>query len=384
LKVVLTQANLTLKGGAERVVLKIAQHYDAPIYVAEYNKDTTFAEFEELDVNVITKGEKYAKSRATQGLKYGLSFLNYKIEEDYDVINAHIAPSHWIRKLNDRVLWYCHTPLREIYDLYKYRQSLRPIYKRPFYALGATAVKWIDKKVVNNIEYIFANSENTKSRIVKYYGRTDAEVLNGGVEIERYRNEGDDNYFFYPSRFSPNKRQLYTVEAFNIFKKKYKKSNYKLVLAGAVSKDPFYYDYYVKVKERAQRVGDIEILEDVDDERLLDLYSKCTAVLYTPVNEDYGLVPLEGMASGKPIIAVNEGGPKETVEDKKTGYLVNSEKEMADKMLAFAYDKDLAEQLGKNGLKRVRKYYSWDHFFEVFDKALYRVSKNKENENIEI
>ena len=62
------------------------------------------------------------------------------------------------------------------------------------------------------------------------------------------------------------------------------------------------------------------------------MYSKCTAVLYPPLNEDYGLVPLEAMASGKPIIAANEGGPKETIADNKTGILVNSAEEMANAM----------------------------------------------------
>ncbi|MGC8571895.1 MAG: glycosyltransferase [Candidatus Micrarchaeia archaeon] len=377
MKVILTQANLTLKGGAERVVLKIAQHYDAPIYVAEYDKNATFEEFEELDINVITDNKK-TTSRAMQGLKYS-KFLNYKIEEDYDVINAHIAPSHWIRRLNERVLWYCHTPLREIYDLYKYRQSLRSFYKRPIYAIGAYFMRNIDKKIVNNIEYIFANSENTKSRIIKYYGREDAKVLNGCIEIERFRNESNDKYFFYPSRFSPNKRQLYAIEAFNLFKKKYKKGNYKLVIAGAVSKDPLYYNYYLKVKERAEKVGDVEILADIDDERLVDLYSRCTAVLYTPINEDYGLVPLEGMASSKPVIAINEGGPRETIEDKKTGYLINSENEMAEKMQMLAENPDLVDELGKKGLKHVKAHYSWEHFFEVFDKALYKVANAEED-----
>ena len=51
--------------------------------------------------------------RVSQGLNYGLSFYNFKIKEDYDVINAHIAPSHWIRNRNERVLWYVHTPLRD-------------------------------------------------------------------------------------------------------------------------------------------------------------------------------------------------------------------------------------------------------------------------------
>jgi len=113
----------------------------------------------------------------------------------------------------------------------------------------------------------------------------------------------------------------------------------------------------------------------MDDEKLRDLYSRCTAVLYPPVNEDYGLVPLEAMASYKPIIAVNEGGPKETVEDGKTGFLVDSEQAMADKMAYVAENPQLAAEMGRNGRRRVSERYSWEAFFREFDKHVKKVGK---------
>ena len=157
-----------------------------------------------------------------------------------------------------------------------------------------------------------------------------------------------------------------------MFEKKLK--GYKLLLVGPVSKDKAYYDYYLRIVEEAKKSSEIKILKDVDEEKLKDLYSRCTAVLYPPVNEDYGLVPLEAMASYKPVIAVNEGGPKETVEDGKTGYLVNSEQEMADRMVAMAENPQLAEELGRNGRKRVVEQYSWEVFFREFDNQLKKVS----------
>ncbi|MDE1870142.1 MAG: hypothetical protein KGH71_04125, partial [Candidatus Micrarchaeota archaeon] len=63
--------------------------------------------------------------RASQGMRAGYTFYNLKIKEDYDVINAHTSPSEWIRHKNPRVLWYCHTPIREVYDLYKFRMQNR-------------------------------------------------------------------------------------------------------------------------------------------------------------------------------------------------------------------------------------------------------------------
>ena len=376
MKLVIAQANLTLKGGAERVILKIAQHYGAIIYTPEYAEESTFEGFKDIDIKVIgrgTFGSMLPYGRLTQGLDYGMGFYNFKVEEDYDVINSHISPSNWIRKHNDRVLWYCHTPLREVYDLYSYRMSLRNPMKRPVYAAGARIVRRIDRNVTKDIELIFANSRNTKGRISKYLERDDAKVLPGGVDYDKYKNKGDEGYFFYPSRISPNKRQDYAIEAFRIFRKNKKFSNYRLIILGDISKDKFYYEYYLRVMKLAEETGNVIVAKGVSEAMLIDFYSRSTAVLYTPSNEDYGLVPLEAMASGKPIIAVNEGGPKETIIDRETGFLANSKEEMARKMALIAGNADLAERMGRNGIERVKKHYSWERFFKLFDAGLKKV-----------
>ena len=364
-------------GGAERVVLKIAKHYNAKVYTAEYDPKRTYKDFKELGVEVISR--KGAPSmlpygRAAQGLNYGMSFYNFKLKEDYDVINAHMAPSHWIRNNNERVLWYCHTPLRDIYDLYKYRLSLKKWHQKPVHILGAKFVRMLDQKVVKNVELIVANSQNTKSRVVKYYGRQDCRVLGGGVDYQNYKRGEDEKYFLYPSRISPNKRQDFAISAFNYFRRQ--KNGYKLVIVGPVSHDKFYENYYNNVKALASTVGDVEIITGADDKRLNKLYSNCTAVLYPPLNEDYGLVPLEGMASYKPIIGVNEGGIRETVENGKTGMLVGTIEEMGNAMMEIAENPSLAEKLGRNGRERVVNNYSWKRFFKEFDRELRKVKKH--------
>lgn len=372
----MAQANLTLKGGAERVVLKIAQHYKAKIYVAEYDPSKTFEDFKDIEVEVIGKQgmlKVLPYGRAVQGLNYGLSFYNFKPKDDYDVINAHIAPSHWIRNNNERVLWYCHTPLRDVYDLYHYRLSLKKLHQKPVHIVGTKFVKMLDQGVVKKVESILTNSYNTRSRIIKYYKRDDAIVLRGGVDYELYKKGYTRKYFLYPSRISPNKHQDFAIRAFNHFKRQVK--GYKLILAGPVSMDKFYYDYYMKIKALAEGVGDVDIMTNVNDKMLRKLYSDCTAVLYPPVNEDYGLVPMEAMASYKPIIAINEGGPKETIENDKTGMLVNTFEDMGNAMKTVAENPDFAEELGKNGREHVVKNYSWKKFFKEFDKSLKEVKK---------
>lgn len=370
---ILTQSNLTLMGGAERTILRIAQHYNSPIYTAEYDRNKTFPEYKEIDIRIIAKGT-FSKvlpySRATQGLDYGLSFYNYKIKEDYDVIGAHIGPSHWIRNRNERVLWHCHTPLRDIYDLYELRMSRRAPYKRPVYKLGAKFVRGLDQGVVKKIELIMANGNATSERIKRYYNRN-ALIIGTGVDCENFYNDGDGKFFFYPSRFSPNKRQEYAIEAFRLFRKK--ATGYKLVLCGSVSTDPEYSDYYKGIVRLAARVGDVKVLPGVPEEKARELFSRSTAVLYTPRDEDLGVVPLEAMASRKPSISVNEGGPKEVVKNNVTGFLVDSPEQMAAKMLDVVNNPSLAEKVAKKGFNEVRKNYSWKAFFKRYDRAIARM-----------
>jgi glycosyltransferase involved in cell wall biosynthesis len=381
MKVLITQSNLTLRGGAERTILKIAKHYGAKIYTAEYDKEKTYPGYADLDVEVIKKGALAGAlpyGRAMQGIHYGLSFYNLKIKDDYDVINAHIAPSHWIRNRNPRVLWYCHTPLREVWDLYKYRMQFKSAQQKLIHGLGAAIVRTIDRRVVKDIEFIFANSEYTRERVVRYFGRADAVALDSALEHELYKNKGDDKFFFYAARYSSNKQQDFAIDAFRIFKNKAGKAGkkYRLILAGAMTRDMAFQPYFEKLKQMAKSVGGVELLLNISDNKLRELFGTCTAGLYPPLHEDYGLGPLETMASGKPIIALDEGGPKWTVLNGKTGYLVTTPKEMAARMLYVVEHPAIAKKMGGAGIRRVRERYSYERFFKIYDKKVREVARS--------
>jgi glycosyltransferase involved in cell wall biosynthesis len=379
MKLILMQPYLNLQGGVERVILKIAQHYGATIHTLEYNKKTTFPEFSDIDVKIIESSNTISKIlpyRASQGFRYGYKFYNLRVKEDYDVINSHISPSEWIRHRNERVLWYCHTPPREVYDLYEVRMRNRSRKDKLIYAAMVGTYKLITKGIVKNIEEIATNSNNTNERIKKYYSRS-ATVINPGIDCDRFGNDGDDKYFLYPSRIVINKRQDYVIDAFKQFVKKSKNHRYRLVLAGTLSRDPEHAEYLEKLKKQAYGYK-VEIIQNPSDDKLIKLYSRCSAVMFAAINEDFGIVPLEGMSSAKPVISVNEGGPRETVLDEKTGFLVNSPAEMASKMMFVSENRKEAEEMGRLGRKRVEAQYTWQSFFKKFDVALRKVSKSRE------
>jgi glycosyltransferase involved in cell wall biosynthesis len=96
----------------------------------------------------------------------------------------------------------------------------------------------------------------------------------------------------------------------------------RLVVAGAV--DVKSAEYLAALRDRVSGAGlesAVEFIVDPSDEVLVDLYRRCLLLVFTARNEDFGMVPLEAMACGTPVLAVDRGGPRETVLDGRTGWL---------------------------------------------------------------
>ncbi len=377
MRLLIAQHNINERGGAEKVILKIAQRYDATIYTLGYNKEGTFEEFKDVDIKVFSSKGKLSSlfpPRVANAIYYGYNFYNLKIAEDYDVINPHMSPSEWIRNNNPRVLWYCHTPPRELYDPTVANLRKRPLREKILYSYLSNVYRGMEKKVVKKIEAIATNSENTQARI-KHAFHAKATVINPGIDCKDFANKGDKRYFLYPSRIAEQKRQEYTIEAFERFARQNRGGNYKLVLAGSLSsRYSDFEEYYNKLK--AMRAKNVVFRLNPSNSELRNLYANCTAVLVSAINEDFGIVPLEGMASSKPVIAVKEGGFRETIVNGRTGFLVNSPARMAERMQFITEHNSIARQMGKEGRRRVEKNYSWGNFFKGFDELAKKVAKS--------
>lgn len=372
MKMVLVTPFIETRGGVDRVVLKIAKHFNAKIFCVRYNPDSTFKEFDNLEINVAppTFFSKFPYlKRVVTAASAGNYFYNLKLD-DYDVINAHQTPSEWIRNKNPKVLWYCHSPNREAFDLYSWRMKRRGIISKAVFWSSIQAFKHFEYQTVPKIEYIFTNSENSKNRLKKYLNRSDSEILYPGVDHEKFSNRGNEKYFFYPSRIVPEKDFEYAIEAFKIFSKRV--PGWKLVIAGTLSTNQDHKKYLKKISSLMPNAVSIET--NVEEERLIDLYSRCSAVVFTPINEDYGLVPLEAMASSKLCIAKAEGGPKETIVDGKDGFLVDSIWKLAKAMEWVANNPENAILMGKFGKEKVKKDFSWEKYLKRFETKAKEIS----------
>lgn len=376
MNLIILQPFLSEKGGVERAVLELAKAFNPKIYSVVYNPNTTFEEFKEFEIEILPKNILenpffFLKDdmRHYSAVSAGIRCYFSKIKEDYDVINAHTTPSEWIRNKNPRVVWFCHSPNREAYDLYEFRMRRLSFHKKMINYGLISAFRLIEHSVVPKIERIVTNSHVTSERIKKYLNRSDVEIISPGVNPKEFRNESYQKYFLYPSRITPAKRLEYAVNAFKIFCQV--KKGWRLIIAGFLSqKDKQYFNELLNLAKNYP----IEFKIDLSDKDLQKLYANSYAVLFSAINEDWGLIPLEAMASEKPCISVAEGGPTYSIIDKKTGFLINSEQEMAEKMIFLANNPDINEQMGKFGRKHVVKNYTWKVFLNKMEKVFKKVA----------
>ncbi|MDQ7842940.1 MAG: glycosyltransferase [Armatimonadota bacterium] len=199
---------------------------------------------------------------------------------------------------------YCHTPMRYAWELRgTYLQAMPPVI-RP---LAAAALGWLrrwDHATSARVHHFIANSRHVAARIRAHYGR-EATVIYPPVDTAFFtpgeRRTGEE-YFLTVGRLVPYKRIDLAVEAFT-------RARRPLVVVGDGPEAP---------RLRALAGPTVRFVGEVSDDVLRDYYRGCRAVVFPGV-EDFGLVPVEAQACGRPVIAYAEGGALESVVEGETG-----------------------------------------------------------------
>ena len=126
--------------------------------------------------------------------------------------------------------------------------------------------------------------------------------------------------------------------------------------------------------------GNIIFYKSFSNSHKLSLLDACTAVVYTPKNEHFGIVPLEAMYMNRPVIAHKSGGPLETIGlDLTRGILCNNDDEFANAMLKLYEDQSLALQMGKSGCEFVDKTFSFEVFSKEWDDVTAQLLSKKKD-----
>lgn len=316
LKIALVQDYIKEFGGAEAVLETLSDIFPtSPIYTSIYRPKFLGPHQERL--------EKKWGNRIHQSFFQYIPFVHKIISplrllsplafksfdfSKYDIIITSATGAYFPNSLNKKsakLICYCHTPPRYLYGLPTARKFTNNKIIRFLVAIANHFLRLKDFKFSQNVDQYLANSKTTAARIKKNY-RRDALVINPPIDLPKnISSQKKSDYFLTGGRLARAKRFDVAIEACN-------QLGLKLKIFGR--------DFANLSEELKQISGPtIEFLGEVDNQTRSNLYQNAKAFIFSADQEDFGMVPVESMAFGCPVIAYRSGGVTETVIENKTG-----------------------------------------------------------------
>lgn len=262
-------------------------------------------------------------------------------------------PAYLIPHQN-KVLWILHQH-RTAYELWDH--PLSDLVHYPNGAQVRAAIQQADRKLIGEAKAVFTNSRNVARRLKDFCNIDSKPLYHPPPEAEEFYCSESQDYIFFPSRLCIPKRQELVLRALAETR-----LPVKIRFAGTADHPA----YEEKLKSLARKLGvhkRVEWLGLVTDELKRSCYAEAIAIVYPPMDEDYGYVTLEGMLASKPIITCSDsGGPLEFVVDRVTGLITDP----TPNALATAFDtvwerRDDAAGWGDAGRKHYERLnLSWD------------------------
>lgn len=314
---------LLVKGGAEAVTLDLCEHFEELSLGVGFIDETLFG-LTPVDKKRLHNLTRFTPIVGWQILKSALFFRyrsSWLAAYKTVIFSGHCAPMSIAALPSDATkLMYCHTPPRFIYDLKNHYLSQSSWGKRALIKLLIRYMKPRYETAMAGMDLIIANSINVKKRIEKYLGQK-AIVIYPPCHTDRYSWIEQGDFYLSTARVEGYKRVDVIVKAFM------KMPDKKLVVASGGSE-------LNALRTLAKNSPNIEFTGWCPQSTLEQLMGKCIATLYLPLDEDFGMSPVESMAAGKPVIGVQEGGVIETVKQGETGVLCAPNPSQQDVMAA--------------------------------------------------
>lgn len=374
-----------LTSGAERTILELSgrSRHTWTLFTSHFAPEQTFPGF--ADRNVVDLGGMSVERKMGSVSAAGLRALTLDLPlRDYDalvVVCEGIGDLILFRNSSVPAFCICLTPLRLAFDN-AYRDHAvvpQPWLKRTIIRAGAAAFRILDRQAWKRYRKIFFISEEARRRAVA--GRLpqaeSAEVLHVGLGFEPPApSDRFDRYFLIPGRIMWTKNIELGIAAFRLFRESNPEfADFRLVIAGIVDRKSE--SYFKVLKQKADGDANIEFINFPSDEELAQLYRNAYTILFTPFNEDWGIVPLEAMAFGKPVVAVNRGGPQESIQHGIQGFLEEpAPSAFSARMAQLASDPALVRRMGRSGHQHSR-LFSWERFTQRIDDEIEALTKTE-------
>ena len=291
--------------GGEKVLKAIYDLYPGATIFTHVVDRKRVPAFADADIQTTTIARlPFAKRQYQTYLPFMPSALEALDLSDFDlVISSESGPAKGVLP-HPRALHisYVHSPMRYLWNMYPaYMRRSNAIVRGLFPQISNYLRMW-DVSTAARVDHFVANSHNVAQRIRRYY-RRESDVIHPPVDLDAFAlSTKDDGFYLAVGELVDYKHTDILVDAFARMKK-------RLIVIGGGK----------ELKTLKGRGGGyVKFLDRVDFATLKDHYAHCRALLFSP-EEDFGIVPLEAMASGKPVIAYGAGGALETVVDGRTG-----------------------------------------------------------------
>ena len=367
-----------LTGGVERVLLELMRRssHEWTLYTHHFAPDTTFPELKEFDVVELTPRVSVQRSLMPL-VEAAATIARTKLPEDGRdglLVSSEGLGDFIVARETGPVVCYCHTPLKILHDQ-STRDHLREhaMHKYAALRLLAPAFSAADRAAWQSYSHVLSNSRLTRQRIAeaKLRPASDVEVLPAGVDTTLITpgKPRREMQFLVAGRIMWQKNIELAIDAVRVLAQQGVRA--PLVIAGAVDRKSE--DYLEQLRQRAFGLPVRFVVRPTDDE-LIELYRTSHALLFTPRSEDFGIVPLEAMAAGTPVLAVNSGGPRETVVDGVTGWLLPPTPEAFAEKMQTLMNESLDMAFFRAAARRRAVEFNWDRMIERIDDVMAQVA----------
>lgn len=367
-----------LRGGIERMLVEYLSRsrHTWTLFTHHYEPESTFPELNVFDVVELSPRVSVRRSIGPLA-KAAATMLACRLPDvgaKAMLISSEGMGDFLLARNRMPAAAYCHTPLKIWHDPNtRHALAKRDAGKAAALRVLGPAFHGLDRALWRRYRHVFVNGREIQGRVERagLVPGGPVEILHPGVNLERFPfNEGPrDHFFLVAGRIVFGKNIELAIDAMSAAKRGGLRA--RLVIAGIV--DEKSKPYLADLRSRAEKLP-VEFDIDPTQERLVELYQRCTALVFPSWNEEFGIVPLEAMACGAPVLAVDAGGPRETVIDGRTGWLLpRSPDAFAARMIEIDAAPHAVEPMRRAAAARASEF-SWDPFAERLDEVMERIA----------
>ena len=386
-------------GGAEQLILQLASAsqdlgYDVDLVTSRCDQDHCFSSVK-LPSGRLSR-QVYVYGRFIPPNLFGIAtafmstvrmlYLTWKVTRNHksaDVVVVDVLPTSLPLLLSllptAGILFYCHFPDKLL--LRNHGGIAKKWYRKLLDAMEESTMGLSDTLVVN--------SKFTLGEVQKHFSSLQQKPLHvlypaldtTNMVQSNQKPKTMDSPIVSLNRFERKKNIGLLIRAYAYIQNLHpNKTLPRLIIAGGYDKQNVEnVEYRGELQQLKEDLGvEVEFRMDISDEERATLFQTALCVVYTPDKEHFGIVPLEAMYAGTPVLAVNSGGPTETVLDGKTGLLRDPTPEsFGEALLSLMNDPNTATTMGRNGRAHVEQTFGTERF-EIEWKQLVEQTKERQ------